>query len=222
MFTFSFIKNSTNSKVGPMPVTRTSKNSCPSTCPLLNNGCYASSGHSNIHWNKLNHSGLTFSQLLANIKKLAIGQIWRMNESGDLPHIGDNATICRDSLQKIVVANNRKKGFTYTHYPLNQENIQTLQYANQNGFTVNVSANNLTELDHAINHGLPAVVIVDDSTPNKFKTNNGNNVIVCPNQLKNSIQCIDCGLCAKSNRNFSIAFKAHGIGKKKVLQAIAQ
>lgn len=217
MFNFSFIRFSTNAKVGPMPVTRTDKKSCPNTCPLLNNGCYASSGHSNIHWNKLNNAGLNIDQLAAMIKKLPIGSIWRHNEAGDLPHTGDNQTIDANLLGKIVAANKRKNGFTYTHYPLTNANIDTIKNANNNGFTVNVSANNIAELDYAMAQNLPSVVIVDDKiNVNKFTTPNGNNVIICPNQLKDKITCIECGLCQQKDRKFAIAFKVHGIGKKKV------
>lgn len=217
---YSFIRFSTNSKTGPMPVTRTDKTSCPDACPLKNNGCYAGAGHSNIHWSKLDNSGLKLAELVAKIKQLPIGTIWRHNEAGDLSHTGDFKTICKDTLTKIVKANSKKNGFTYTHYALTPENIDSLQYANKNGFTVNVSANNAEELDYAVSNGLPSVMIVDENTPNKFTTNGGNKVIICPNQLKDKITCSECGLCQKRDRKFSIAFIVHGIGKKKVKKAL--
>jgi hypothetical protein len=219
-FNFSFIRFSTNYKVGPMPVTRTDKKSCPSTCPLLGNGCYAGAGHSNIHWKKLDNGGLNIDQLAALIKKLPIGTIWRHNEAGDLPHTGDNQTIDGQLLGKIVAANSRKNGFTYTHYPLTQQNIETLKQANEKGFTINVSANNFEELDFAMEQNLPSVVMVDENSPNKFTTKNGNKVIVCPNQLKDKITCIECGLCQQKDRKFAIAFKLHGIGKNKAKKAL--
>ena len=41
---------SSNSKTGPIPVSTTSRNSCPEACELKGSGCYAESGPLRLHW----------------------------------------------------------------------------------------------------------------------------------------------------------------------------
>lgn len=214
MFNFSFIEVSNNSKTGKIPVTRTDKKSCPDACQLKNNGCYASLSYANIHWKKLDNGGLTLDQLTKHIKQLPHGQLWRHNEAGDLP--GQNDMIDQDSLNKIVSANKGKKGYTYTHYPLTDHNIKAIEFANNNGFTINVSCDSLNQLKQYKEINLPKVVIVADDVPNKFY-HDGEKIIVCPAQIKDSINCKKCGLCQVTDRKFHIAFKAHGTQKNKVL-----
>ena len=78
-----------NTKVGPIPVTTTSKDSCPSTCSFKGNGCYAEGGHLAIHWNRLSAGQssreLNLEQLCGAIKSLRFKQLWRHNQAGDLP-----------------------------------------------------------------------------------------------------------------------------------------
>jgi hypothetical protein len=52
---FQFIKKSSNSKVGAIPVTNSPRATCPSNCPLSGNGgCYAEAGfHTRLNWDKL-------------------------------------------------------------------------------------------------------------------------------------------------------------------------
>ena len=214
MFNYSFIEVSNNSKTGKIPVTRTDKRSCPDACPLKNNGCYAGLSFANIHWAKLDDGGLTLDQLVQNVKKLPQGQLWRHNEAGDL--MGYNDLIDSEQLNQLVSANKGKRGFTYTHYPLNDHNKKAITDANKAGFTINISLNSLNELNAVEGLELPKVVIVSDDVPNRFK-HGDDNVMVCPAQIKDKINCKSCGLCQKNDRNFVIAFKAHGSQKNKVL-----
>lgn len=46
------VKVSGNRKTGPIPVSTTSRESCPNSCPLYT-GCYASGGPLRIHWDKV-------------------------------------------------------------------------------------------------------------------------------------------------------------------------
>ena len=41
---YHFIRTSSNQKLGPLPATTTSAESCPPTCSFLKNGCYADAG----------------------------------------------------------------------------------------------------------------------------------------------------------------------------------
>ena len=80
-----------NAKTGPIPVTTSSKNTCPDSCQLKGNGCYAESGRVNMHWQKVSKGerGLSFDDALDSIKALPSGSLVRHNQAGDLPGIGD-------------------------------------------------------------------------------------------------------------------------------------
>ncbi len=211
---FSFVRVSNNSKTGPIPVTGTSKDSCPNSCPLKKNGCYAEMGRLNIHWNRLSKKGLDLAGLVGKIKQIPIGRLWRHNQMGDLP--GDGERIDGGSLREIVAANKGKKGFTYTHYsPHDSHNRREIENANRGGFTVNLSADNLKEADEFMALGVAPVVVVLPIDAKNCSTPAGNRVVVCP-ATKSNVQCMDCQLCQKRDRKFVIGFPAHGIRKKHV------
>ena len=50
----------------------------------------------------------------------------------------------------------------------------------------------------------------------KITTPDGRRVVVCPAQTCAPTKCETCKLCSKADRNYVIAFVAHGNGKKKV------
>ena len=136
-----------------------------------------------------------------------------MNQAGDL--VGSNDVIDKKSLSELVKANNGRRGFSYTHYPLTSENVKSLRNANDNGFTVNVSTNRIQEVDKAMETGLPVVTVLPVGTTGRVHTTEGGNkVLVCPATLGREITCQECGLCQKRDRSFAIGFIAHGIGKK--------
>lgn len=219
----SFTRVSSNSKTGPIPVTMTEKSTCPNACPLKSNGCYAESGHVNIHWQRLGKPykdsaahGLEWSELCDNIKSLPKGQLWRMNVAGDLPSI-DAVNIDSHALAMLVNANKGKQGFTYTHYdPSIGINAPLIKAANNAGFTVNLSANNLQHADElkALNIG-PVVTILPEDTEKVTITPAGNQVVICPAVQNDNITCAVCGVCAVSTRRTIIGFPVHGTAKRK-------
>lgn len=85
----SLTKISGNAKTGPMPVSMTEKLSCPSDCPLAKNGCYADTGHINIHWSRLSRheTGMAWNDFVKEIARLPKGILWRHNQAGDLPKL---------------------------------------------------------------------------------------------------------------------------------------
>ena len=105
--------SSANSKVGHIPTTYTSKESCPSSCPLNHKnsgGCYAESGPLNIHWTKISEGkrGMEYDAFIESIKKLPRGQFFRHNVAGDL--YGKDEKIDIPKLVELVMANKGKKG----------------------------------------------------------------------------------------------------------------
>jgi len=212
---YQFTKKSSNAKTGPIPVTTTSNDTCPDACPLKRNGCYADGGPLRMHWDKVSRGerGIDLAGFCNLIESLPDSALWRMNQAGDLPGNGDS--IDGDALADIVSANNGRKGFTYTHKPPTHENQAAINWANFNGFTINLSANNLEQADElaGLNVGPVVTILPSDSTENTT-TPSGARVVVCPATQRDNVTCSSCGLCQKQNRPI-IGFPAHGSSHKK-------
>jgi hypothetical protein len=222
MMNIAFTKKSSNKKVGPIPVTTSSKDSCPPSCPLLNNGCYASAGfHTNMHWNKVTSGerGTPIGGLCTTIAALKPDTLWRHNVAGDL--IGTDDIIAVDELEQLVNANRGRRGFTYTHYPLHKStNLHMVTWANDCGFTVNVSTNTVAEaLATQEATGLPVVTIV----PPEFwaEGDRREGVLRCPAETRDEVTCKSCQLCQRGDRKDIIGFTVHGTSSKKA-QLIAR
>lgn len=218
-----FTPKSSNRKTGAIPTTTSSKETCPDTCPFKAKGCYAKGGPQNIHWEAVTRRerGSDWSELLTKIAALPNDQLWRHNVSGDLPH--NDGIIDTDALTGLINANSNKNGFTYTHHVLNDENVCALQVANAMGFTVNASTESVEVADRVMTqHNIPAVAVVpSDETRRSWTTESGRKVLRCPATVADHMTCEKCGLCAKADRDYVIAFPAHGVAKKTVNTLVA-
>jgi len=216
---------SSNEKTGPIPVTTSSGTTCPKVCPLNTanaGGCYAESGPLALHWRKVTDGsrGDSYPVFLDKIGKLPDGQLWRHNQAGDL--YGDGDAINAKALSALVTANSGKRGFTYTHKPvLGRDKIATVnrkavKLANAGGFTVNLSANDLSDADALSSLDIgPVVTILPIDSPEKLETPGGRRVVVCPAQTRENVTCATCKLCAVADRSVIIGFRAHGTSQKK-------
>lgn len=159
----------------------------------------------------------------SEIRKLMRGQLWRHNVSGDLPHDGFG-DINSEKFQKLIDANRGRRGYTYTHHPINNHNVKILQESNANGFTVNASCQSVEVADSIMtDHNIPAVAVVNSEESRRFfNTSSGRKVIVCPATIHENVTCATCGLCQQSDREFVIAFPAHGNAKKTVNAIISE
>ena len=191
---------SKNVKTGDIPVSTTEAQTCPPACPFNNaneGGCYAESGPLKMHWMKVSDRarGDTWPVFLGKITNLKADTLWRHNQAGDLPGRNDqlDATACMELTQ----ANEGKRGFTYTHYPVieSERNRIIVTQMNRSGFTVNLSANNLAHADQ-----------LADLDAGK--------VVVCPAAVRDDVSCATCQLCQRQ-RDFIVGFPAHGTSKKK-------
>lgn len=97
--TYHLTRVSANKKTGPIPVSTTSKSTCPASCPLKGNGCYAESGPLALHWNAVSKGGRghDLDHFCHEIKRLPKGQLWRYGQAGDLP--GDTCQVDAGALQ---------------------------------------------------------------------------------------------------------------------------
>ena len=212
---------SRNVKTGPIPVSTTTRKTCPDTCPFKNNGCYAESGPLALHWKKVTQGqGNNVSDLKGfcdKIRKLPEGQFWRHNQAGDL--FGEGESIDHSAMLELISANMGRQGFTYTHKPLTGKGDKLLiMHATQNGFTINLSGNDLSHADQLADYNIAPVTVVlpHDVTGNQtITTPKGRTVVVCPATYRDDISCDTCRLCAKPYRNTIVGFPAHGTSKKK-------
>ena len=209
---------SRNKKTGPIPVSTTSADSCPPSCPFMNNGCYAKGGPLAIVWKQVDDIGTDLATFCGKIADFADGQLWRMNQAGDLPGIGE--TIDTKALGAIVKASRGKRGFTYTHKnPFKKRNADAIAKANRNGFTINLSGNNLDHADKLADLGIAPVVTVLPSDGTSTTTPKGRKVVQCPatlpmKYLKTPIDCKSCQLCQRQ-RDVIVGFPAHGAAHRK-------
>lgn len=219
-YTFSLTRISSNKKTGPIATSYTSSNSCPETCPLKGSGCYAELGPTALHWRKVSdktQQGIDW--FINELDTLKRGSMFRHNVAGDLPHSA--GIIDKEALGRITeaVAARSLKAFTYTHHlPDRGSNALVLAAANAGGFTVNLSANNVQQaIAYAGTYRLPVVTIVEPAFWQGCKSQNvdGKTFVRCPAEYLDSVQCIDCKLCAVSTRETIIGFTVHGTRKNK-------
>ena len=216
---------SRNSKVGPIPVSTSTAATCPDACPLKGAGCYAEGGPVALHWRKVTEGvrGTDWNTFVAQIAALPEGQLWRHNQAGDLP--GENNAIDSKMLGELVNANKGKRGWTYTHKSVvDAANRDAIRDANANGFTINLSGNNLAHADElaALNIG-PVVVIQDvaEGTRADTTTPAGHRVATCPATYRDDVTCASCQLCQRKNRKVIVGFPGHGM-RTRAARAIAR
>ena len=142
---FHLSRVSTNSKVGPIPVSTSSSDNCPPECPFRDSGCYAKSGPLAIHWKAVDAGsrGAKWADFLAQIASLDPGDLWRHNQAGDIAGKGNSINVTR--LRQLVATNKKARlmGFTYTHKPvlpsktvtegLAKKNARAIKMANEGG-----------------------------------------------------------------------------------------
>lgn len=235
---YRFVRVSSNRKTGPIPVSSTAAQSCPTACPMRTDaegGCYAASGNSAIHWRALTEgragTALDLSGLCDAIRALPRGQVWRMNEAGDLP-TRDGVAIDALALGAIVKANAGRRGFTYTHHDPHapstlgrSTNAALIDAANVNGFTVNLSANNPQHADTLASLSIAPVVTLMDPAAWKDGRNitsspQGRPIVRCPAEYAEGMDCAQCQLCANRDRKSIVGFTAHGTGKRRVIAIV--
>ena len=211
---------SRNAKTGPIPVSTTARESCPSHCSLAGNGCYAESGPLAIVWRSVPEVGLTWNKFCAAIANLPAGQLFRHNQAGDLPH--QSQVIDAAKMSALVAANRGRRGFTYTHHDMAiPENRATVAHANRQGFTVNLSANNLEQADTLASLEIgPVVTLAPAAQRDNGVTPGGRRVVICPAVTRNGVTCASCKLCAVAARDCIVAFPVHGARKRHAATAM--
>jgi hypothetical protein len=158
-----------NRKTGRMPVAYVARESCPPSCALLSNGCYAESYPVRTHWDKVSLGlvGTSWHKFCFQIAvHLEPDQIWRYGVAGDLP--GPGEFIDRKDLDELTTANMGRPVLAYTHKPvldceslaIAAHNRRAIAEALEDGFLINLSGNNPAHADELAELQLAPVVTV--------------------------------------------------------------
>jgi hypothetical protein len=173
-----------------------------------------------MHWKKVNSQerGQAWNEFCDKVKALPTGSIFRHNQAGDLPK-NAKGNVHFTKLSKLVKSAEHLTCWTYTHYnPIKKDNAKAIRFANDNGFIVNVSADNLTEADAyaKMDIGPVCVTLPEDAPIRGNKTPDGLPIVVCPAQYVDDMNCERCQLCHRKDRKSIVGFLAHGTAKKRL------
>ena len=212
MYSVHLSLKSGNVKTGPIPVSTTGKATCPVDC-AVRAACYAASGPLALHWSAVStgQRGTDWPSFVLSIASLPDGQLWRHNQAGDLP--GNGHTVDPVALGQLVRSNIGRRGFTYSHYR-DSDSLAWIRHANAWGFTVNLSANDLSDADTLADTGAgPVVVVLSSHQTTNTLTPKGRRVVVCPATQREDVSCATCQLCQRQ-RDVIVGFPAHGTRKR--------
>lgn len=227
---FLITRKSENTHTGPIMVTTSPRVTCPTACPFRKGAgtatdglCYAEHGAiGGFLWTLLDRARpgdhimnrvriYSFDELLYIVRRLPPGTLWRHNAAGDL--ISNNkSTIDGAALRALVDANKGRRGFTFTHYDTltNLANREAIRHANENGFTVNLSANSIDHAEKLVDLRIAPVTTILPATVHKnLRTRKGRTVVICPTYTHTGVTCATCGLCSRQ-RSTIVGFPAIG------------
>lgn len=204
-----------NKKLGPIPAITAGRDTCPASCPLMGNGCYAENFPMLGHWDKVSNGerGVTLSSLVDKIRELPTSLPLRYGVAGDIPPSELHwAEICS------AVGSRKLKAWCYTHRPYEKRIHET---AVLNGMTVNYSCHSESEAIEHVKAGRPAAIVLESNVKWRAKAVRdddgklfGAMIMVCPQHYDKKVTCGSCMLCHSRPKDMIIGFPAHGSRKK--------
>ncbi len=220
------VLHSKNSKVGDVaatyaPISKT----CPASCPLRDNGCYAQSGNVGFKVRRTEEysDGLN-GDTVATLEGDEITDMARHAPKGHALRIhvsGDATTDYRARQMSRGASAWDGPVWSYTHA------WGTVERASWGKVSILASCETLDAVERAWAFGYAAALVVASHPENgrAYIADNGVKVIPCPSQTR-GIKCTDCRLCWDDellhNQGACIAFAAHGATKKRTLRVIQE
>lgn len=226
--TYKFVPHTQSKKVGAMPTSYSPKQTCPSSCTLKNNGCYGDNFPISLHWKRYSEDKTDnwqdFVKSVSYFRKHNKEGLWRHNIVGDLS-VKKNK-IDAKKLKQLIKANKGGQVICYTHHhtilsgkkrKLSEHNLNLIRYANNKGFTINLSADTLEQADILSDTKIPTAVVLpytkrqfekSGAKLSDIKTLLGKKITVCPEQTQ-GIKCLDCKLCSHNKRKTIVGFFKH-------------
>lgn len=229
-----------------MPVISTSMNTCPTTCPFKENGCYGYSlPYMKAHWKKWSNGesgAVDIDNFVKQLEAIPKKTFVRFGEVGDLPGNGIKQNTQEISKLCTALHDCELNAFTYTHYHITSKaewnyiaiNLINYEYLKENkhGLVINYSFEDLIKAKEFALQGRPTTCTIPDDGKTDWslrenrikKLGDGVTAIVCPAVWREEIQCVSCGgkngpLCARVGQKppyVVICFSSHGNGRKKV------
>lgn len=224
-----YVSESGNSKINgskKVDATYTSiKTSCPKSCPLMGEGCYAELGYVGITSHRLDDEAKGNSPLdTARAEAKAIDDSYK---GGVVPtgrdlrlHVaGDSRTLAGTRMINKAVKRWKQRGggavWSYTHA---WKHVSREEW---NQVSILASISHTGEVEEARKQGYaPAIVVPEHPSEKAFQLDGCDTKwIPCPAQTR-GIGCTDCRLCFNANRlfdgNFGIAFSVHGVMQQQI------
>jgi len=233
----TYVKESGNTKImGSKKVDATYASigsTCPSTCSLKGDGCYAQFGYVNIQVVKLDAQSEGMSAIA--VAKAEAKSIDDSYNGGEVPagralrlHVsGDSRTVTGSRIINKAVARWKNRGggsvWSYTHA---WRNVVRSEWSN---VSMLASVATVKEAKEARKQGYAPAIVVSDHISDKTYSLGGSDTkwIPCPNQTKpngKEIGCTNCKLCFDADRlfadGFGIAFAAHGVMQNKIKRSL--
>lgn len=198
------------------------KASCPKSCPLMGEGCYAQLSYVGMTSHRLDEEAAGFTPLqAARGEAKAIDNAYK---GGQVPvgramrlHVaGDSRTLAGTRMINNAVKRWKQRGggdcWSYTHA---WRNVSRKEW---NNVSMLASVSDTTEAAAAHQQGYaPAIVVPEHPSDKAFKLEGSDTKwIPCPAQTR-EVGCSDCKLCFNADRlfegGFGIAFAVHGVKK---------
>lgn len=194
-----------NRKTGVTSATYAPLATCPDTCPLKNNGCYAQNNPLSMHVRKCDNAaaGLTPVEIAREearaIRALKGTLPLRLHVSGDFKDTESAAIV--DAAAGEYTKKHGQPVWTYTH------TWRSIPRATFKHIVILASCESLDEVKEAESLGYRAAVILPTGTKTK-------NVQVC-RHTTHGIQCDECRMCMSKRAKKAVGFYPHGSGAKK-------
>ena len=222
---FTYNPNTSNTKIGKnkgIGTVMITADSCPDTCKLKGQGCYAETGWVGIHWRKLNNgtTGTDWIGLNDQVKaKPPKSGLLRFGVAGDLPQHGQTGEINGNLVGLLQGIFKGLRVYGYTHHRQSLHNLQIIEQMASGGWFVNFSCDDIQQAVETFKRGYSAVTVVSENETRKHWIVDGVPVVVCPAQIRDGMDCATCKLCMGS-RKCIVAFRAHGARKRTVTQRL--
>lgn len=196
--------------------TYVSQETCPSNCPLHNNGCYAESSFTGIFARKLNASNETNVIKIAQeeadgIRTLTGTRSLRLHTLGDAPN--DECVKILAKAAKEYRAKNGQPVFTYTHNHITPRK-------DWGEISILRSCEDVESVRKCNSEGFAAAMIVPEFKKHSAYHIDGVKFVPCPQQTKKAESCVKCRLCMNDkkllNSNVNILFATHGNKKNQI------
>lgn len=217
-----------NRKVGRMVTTSRPSDTCPSSCPFLDAGCYGIGRHWQAVERHAKGDG-AWERVLAAFTRAArrgdrvardrvLGDIVTRDASGvervDHGYIA-SLMAAHASARRSVGRAPTVFGYTHAWRIMTREDVARIA---RTGYVLNASCETVEHVAQAVELGMPAVIANDDIPEGAMIA--GRRVVTCPEQTR-GIHCAECGLCARPDRKAIVRFLLHGATVKRARATVA-